>query len=305
MAHKKFNPPKVDGYIPLQVGAALHDDLGYLRDDAGENISIKNPNYAELTGLYYIWKNDHDSDIIGTCHYRRYFFEDDFVTLLSVNHIEKILDEYDMIVPFMSQCEKSIREKYYEAHHKEDMIALENAVKKIFPDYVNAFEVALDADYVFYCNMLIAKREIFNAYCSFLFPILFETEKNRDISGYDDYQKRVFGFLAERMLNVFILKNNLNVYQSYIYTVPERAEGSDVFNVLEEDYKCGNFAEGEEKIKEYNEKYPDLFYEERFSQLIRKIHFRYAASKAEECEKNGDISSAIEWAKVAIKFADK
>ena len=73
MAHKKFAPPEEKGNIPLQVGAALHEDLGYLRDDVGENISDRNQNYSELTGLYWIWKNEKEADITGLVHYRRYF----------------------------------------------------------------------------------------------------------------------------------------------------------------------------------------------------------------------------------------
>ena len=73
-AHKKTELPQKDGYIPLQVGAALHDDLGYLKDDVGDNISSKNPNFCELTGLYYIWKNE-KADIVGLSHYRRFFLK--------------------------------------------------------------------------------------------------------------------------------------------------------------------------------------------------------------------------------------
>ena len=76
-AHKKANLPQKEGYVPIQVGSQLHDDLGYLKDNQGDNISIKNPNYCELTGLYYIWKNT-NSDIIGLTHYRRYFFDNPF-----------------------------------------------------------------------------------------------------------------------------------------------------------------------------------------------------------------------------------
>ena len=59
-------------YLPLQVGAEGKDDLGYQRDNVGENISAKNPNYCELTGLYWAWKNL-DADFIGLAHYRRHF----------------------------------------------------------------------------------------------------------------------------------------------------------------------------------------------------------------------------------------
>ena len=63
-----------DVYMPLQVGKALSDvDLGVQGDDEGDNISTKNPNYCELTGLYWAWKNLKDADYIGLAHYRRYF----------------------------------------------------------------------------------------------------------------------------------------------------------------------------------------------------------------------------------------
>ena len=64
ITHKKFNEPKLEDYKPLQVG--FQNDLGYLRDNKGDNISDKNKNYCELTGLYWIWKNDKKSDILGS-----------------------------------------------------------------------------------------------------------------------------------------------------------------------------------------------------------------------------------------------
>jgi len=72
MTHKKFDAPNDKMYVPLHVGRAMSEDLGYLGDNTGENISDMNCYYSELTGVYWIWKNYHESDYVGVCHYRRY-----------------------------------------------------------------------------------------------------------------------------------------------------------------------------------------------------------------------------------------
>ena len=59
-------------YLPVQMGHAIHPDIGYTGDDTGENISDRNWNFCELTGLYWAWKNI-EADYIGLVHYRRYF----------------------------------------------------------------------------------------------------------------------------------------------------------------------------------------------------------------------------------------
>ena len=59
-------------YLSVHVGAAGKKDIGYTPDNTGENISTKNPNFCELTGLYWAWKNL-DADYLGLVHYRRYF----------------------------------------------------------------------------------------------------------------------------------------------------------------------------------------------------------------------------------------
>nr|MCR5216646.1 DUF4422 domain-containing protein [Lachnospiraceae bacterium] len=73
--HKSYWMPTEKMYQPLQVGAAGKETIpGCIRDDEGENISAKNPNYCELTGLYWAFKNlSKDVEYVGLCHYRRHF----------------------------------------------------------------------------------------------------------------------------------------------------------------------------------------------------------------------------------------
>ena len=83
--HNKFVPPEElktnDMFVPILCGKALYNaenDNGKkgsrawipeFGDNIGDNISSLNPYFCELTGLYWVWKNDKDSDYIGLNHY--------------------------------------------------------------------------------------------------------------------------------------------------------------------------------------------------------------------------------------------
>lgn len=70
--HKPYWVPDDPMYLPVQMGHAVHPACGYIGDDTGDNISERNANFCELTGLYWAAHNI-DSDYIGIVHYRRYF----------------------------------------------------------------------------------------------------------------------------------------------------------------------------------------------------------------------------------------
>ena len=63
-SHKKYRMPTDEIYLPLHVGAEGKTDpegrpldLGWTKDNSGDNISELNPGYCELTGLYWGWTN--------------------------------------------------------------------------------------------------------------------------------------------------------------------------------------------------------------------------------------------------------
>lgn len=211
-AHKKAEFPKNEIYIPLHVGAEGKEDLGYLKDNTGDNISEKNPNYCELTGTYWIWKND-NSDIVGLTHYRRYFFKKWYTNklknVIDEKDINSILEKYDIITPKKNKLIKyNIKEFYCKYHKENDLNECRNIIEEIYPEYIKSFDEVMKERKFYICNMFISSKRIFNEYYEWLFNILFELEKRIDISDYNDYNKRIYGFLSERLFNVWLNKNN-------------------------------------------------------------------------------------------------
>ncbi|MBE6047637.1 MAG: DUF4422 domain-containing protein [Clostridium sp.] len=218
--HKKFDMFKTDIYEPIQVGCALNSTrFGYLVDNIEDNISSKNRNYCELTALYWIWKNN-NSKIKGLCHYRRYLSLKDINTsskfFINKEVIENDLRNYDLIIPKKRVLKRiTCRENYLLGQGIEkDLDNLQKIIKKVCPEYEESYEKILNGNICSYCNVMIAKAEVFDSYCKWLFEILFELEKITDLTGYTYQEARVYGYLSELLLNVWIDKNNLK-YKEY------------------------------------------------------------------------------------------
>lgn len=225
-AHKPYEFPRDDGYLPVHVGKAnSKQDLGIQGDDAGENISTLNPYFCELTGLYWLWKN-HQADVYGLAHYRRYFKPvGEGVPLgkqrvASPDELLGLLERYPLLLSKPRRYwVESIRKHYAHAHNAGDMQALEQVLHELHPDYLPAFNAVMDGDRASLYNMFVMRAEHFDAYCEWLFPILLEVEKRIPYREYGAYQKRVFGFLGERLLNVWARKNFKPSEIKYLPTV--------------------------------------------------------------------------------------
>lgn len=208
--------PDDDVYIPLHVGREGKQDLGYIGDNTGENISSKNANYCELTGLYWAWKNL-DCEYIGLCHYRRYFatsgclqswIREEKQRILSRQDYEYYLSRYDILLPSVNNMKVTLGQNYAQAHFYKDLLEVRNVICDKYPDYVLAFDEVINSKRGYFANMFVMKKVLFNDYSKWLFSILFEIEDKIDISNYDAYQARIFGFLSERLFSVWLYKNN-------------------------------------------------------------------------------------------------
>jgi hypothetical protein len=67
--------------------------------------------------------------------------------------------------------------------------------------------------------MFIGKKKVIDEYAKWLFPILFELENYIDITKKDKYNARVYGFLGERLFNVWLIKNNIKIKELPVYNV--------------------------------------------------------------------------------------
>lgn len=208
-AHKAFDPVDDRTYIPLQVGAAGGANLPYTKDNTGENISDKNPHFCELTGLYWIRHNTQD-DYKGLVHYRRYFMQSG--RPLAEDSIRRLLADSDILLPPREVLRESAWKEFcLHSGHERDLVLLREAVEKIDAAYLPSFDRVMAGNRLHLYNMLIARREIFDAYCDWLFAVLFELENHVDMTGYTPYEQRLFGFLSERLLNVWVAHNQLTV----------------------------------------------------------------------------------------------
>ena len=204
-------------YLPIHVGAALSSlRLNMQRDDEGDNISLKNKNYCELTGHYWAWKNlPNDVKYIGLVHYRRNFDWEGRRIDYFVKHVSD-LNGYDIILPVRSVCPYSIKEQYCMGHIREDYYIMEEMIKQKYPEYFNAFQYIMRGNSYSPFNMFFTSREIFNEYSAWLFPLLSAIENKVYISEYA-MQSRVFGFMSERLLNVFCYYKKLRVRYKPIF----------------------------------------------------------------------------------------
>lgn len=227
MTHKKFNPPIDPVFIPLHVGRALGQELGYTGDDTGENISDLNPFYGELTGVYWVWNNYHDADNVGLCHYRR-FFTDGKGGLLKEADFERILSEYDVITSISVNEGMKYYDYFGEAHNAHDLDLERGVIERLTPEYVPYFDAAMASDEHYFGNLMVCSKERFDDYCEWLFTIFSELSGELDLSGYDEYHRRIFGFLSEQLLKVWILKNGYKPYECPVGITDEKAETKEL-----------------------------------------------------------------------------
>lgn len=260
MTHKKFKEPSDAIYIPLHVGRACSEDLGYAGDDSGDSISEKNCYYGELTGVYWVWKNVHTDDYVGICHYRRYFCTEEG-RIFNENDYRTILKDHDMIVSKKLKLNFSYFDGYESDYNIFDLITTGEVIRQKYPEYYENFERLVHSNGTYFANMLVARKALYDEYCEWLFSIFDEVEKRINADSYDDYHKRVFGFISEFLLLVFAETRGLKVYECKVGMTDEKYETKQMKEKLAGFFLKKDLAGAKAYFLESLEKRPDVLME--------------------------------------------
>ena len=213
-AHKPYWMPEDRIYLPVHVGAEGKAGIGFQPDNTGENISARNPHYCELTGMYWAWKNL-EADYIGLAHYRRHFsngklFAGKKRKVISGGQLEKKLNGTDVLLPKPRNYRiETNYSQYAHAHHAADLDTTREIIGEKYPAYIPAWDTVMQRTWGHRFNMFVMRQDVFRDYCAWLFDILFELEKRLDISSYSKNDSRVFGFVSERLLDVWVEANHI------------------------------------------------------------------------------------------------
>lgn len=235
VTHKTFDYKLPTDYKVILVGA--NNNIGkqnYIRDNVKVNISDKNESYCELTAIYWIWKNVNEQSV-GISHYRRYFsnniiFKNTKLLYLQAlifpktifpmreKKLKNYLNNYDWVVPTTEKLDNlSVYDHFAKHHNIKDLNIIKKIINEYFPEYMDAFNKIMQKKNLIPFNMFYTKKQYLNNYCEWLFKILEKAEEEIDISQYDSYQKRVYGFLAERLFNVYLEYNNFRIKYIDVY----------------------------------------------------------------------------------------
>ena len=223
ITHKDFN-----NYITNQNYKIICDDFFQLKKNYTlDVINSKNNNelfekrigYSEGSKIYYIWKkyknNEIKSKYVGFNHYRRIF---NFGN--NIPNLDNIFKNYDVILKKRNRFKLSLKKQYYKSHNGKDLNEILVIIKNKFPKYYSNALKVIKLRKFYTCNIFIMKSEDFIEYGNFVFKILNEFDKRHNLTSDKtiisyvskvkkgkkfkiEYQRRLEGFLLERISNIF------------------------------------------------------------------------------------------------------
>ena len=311
MTHKQFAAPDNPMYIPLHVGHCnAKEDFGYMGDDTGDNISELNCYYAELSGVYWVWKNYSDADYVGICHYRRFLISEEGYAFSEAEY-EQILKQYDIITTKQLELPGSYRNGFAAHHNAAVLDETGNIIAELYPEYHDAFIKLVHQNRTYFGNIMVAEKELYDEYCKWLFTIFFELQKRIDLTFADDYHKRVFGFISEFLLYVWVTVRKLRAYECRVAIIGEKKETNEVTMKMAEFFDKRDAVGAKAYFEEILKKRPDILMEasdingecKLCLQAVSTANLELAAYGSCFLEKINDYSAVIGYFRKLNSFA--
>lgn len=215
-------------------------------DNKELNLKYNDDFYCELISFYWIVKHYNIKKYIGFCHYRRYF---EFID--NIPDIDRIFEEYDVIMPTPIKMYMTINKQYGKCHNIDDLNIIQKIINEWYPNYSEITNKVFNDYILFTNNMFIMKRNDFLEFFSFYKNIMdryltyigndidkrIEENKSKYFKNFSYapqnnevwYQKRIGGYIAERLLTVFVFKKFKNI-KTYDIKLTEKKYNNEIIN---------------------------------------------------------------------------
>lgn len=222
-------------YVNVRCGAVFdqRENISILGDDTGENISEKRNSFSELTVLYWAWKNI-QADYYGLCHYRRFIsFGDEPISpiqpLTSDSIVEAqikkyCLDDAEKMASIIQAndvvtiCPKDVHklgdhpnimqeviDKRPWQHSTAKVEIFKRIVREKYPQYADLVDEYFGGQYYRSDSCFVMKKNIFDLFCTQLFDVLFEFERQICTENCNMYQLREPAYMFEMFYGIFFL----------------------------------------------------------------------------------------------------
>jgi hypothetical protein len=181
--------------------------------------------------------------------------------LFSKEEIEALLQQYDILTSKKLTLNFSYAYGFQENHAPEDLDAACRIISTLYPDFYPLFARRLQEKHTYFGNIMICRKPLFDEYCSFLFPIFEQMHPLLHLDTYDDYHKRLYGFLSEFLLMVWCEYKHLKVKECKVGLVGEKKETTEVVHRLWDLLHQQQIAEAKNYFLQMREKRPDILME--------------------------------------------
>lgn len=193
--------------VPIVVGAHSLSEkernglrkTGHVFDDEGENISSLNPFFCELTSIYWLLHNRKDQQYIGNAHYRRKWADQDIV------HSEPGV----LYVSEASCFGEGLARQFLEYHGGFDApgMTIGLAERRLIPLTPSQVKALWEQKVFYGFQMVRGPRKHYEAFMQLAFDCLwpFWDEHKEEIMALDPYNRRMVGFVGERIMTALIL----------------------------------------------------------------------------------------------------
>ena len=192
-----------------------------------------------MTAMYWAWKNAPRTDYIGFFHYRRLFnfgaplapdahwsernffdFKPETIKRFGWDYdtILQTIDGTDIVLPYIEDVQRppewkepgTLYEHYRNCHISRDINLTMKVIKDLYPEDAVLTENVMHSTRGYFCHMFIMKWDVFQEYMKWVFDITMTVTNQIDLTApiykFNPHERRVSGFLGERIINIFIEK---------------------------------------------------------------------------------------------------